>query len=38
MCPAVAGERVSAAAVLHEGLGSFPADLLKVPGLVMLQV
>ena len=34
----MAGEHVSAAAVLREGLGFFPAHLLKVPGLVILQV
>lgn len=28
---------VGAGAVLHEGLGFFPADLLKVPCLVILQ-
>lgn len=39
VCSAVAGEHVSAAAVvLCEGLGFFPADLLKVPGLVILQM
>ena len=38
ICSAVAGEHVSAAAVLREGLGFFPAHLLKVLGLVILQV
>lgn len=38
ICSAVAGEHVSAAVVLREGLGFFPSDLLEVPGLVILQV